>query len=270
MTKSSINIQPVKANSERHNKREQKLSYVREDLSHRNESYQVDSIANRVKFVKENCIKLTKRTMQAKATPIREGVLIIEENTTIQDIRRLAEVLEKEFGIKTIQAYTHKDEGHYDNEKKWKPNYHAHMVFDWTDHQTGKSIKLNKQDMVKVQSVVADTLGLERGQSSDVKHLNAIAFKIEAEAKRLKEVHGLDISELKKETAKIKQERDIHKFDLNYIKSKKEKELQGLKEIGEEKNKLTNDYNVLVNKRNELIKKIEQEQNQNQNRGFRR
>ena len=40
----------------------------------------------------------------------------------VDDLKKLAEELEKKFKIKTIQAYTHKDEGHYDEEKNWKPN----------------------------------------------------------------------------------------------------------------------------------------------------
>ena len=87
--------------------------------------------------------------------------------------------------------HTHKDEGAdvWDgNKEAWKPNYHAHMVFDWTQ-EDGRSIKLNKQDMVQMQTILAECLGMERGVSSDAKHLSAIQYKnhIEAEkAARLK------------------------------------------------------------------------------------
>lgn len=62
------------------------------------------------------------------------------------------------------------------------------MVFDWTQ-EDGRSIKLNKQDMVQMQTILAECLGMERGVSSDAKHLSAIQYKnhIEAEkAARLK------------------------------------------------------------------------------------
>lgn len=262
MTKSSIHIIPVKSGSEKHNNRQQELSYVRKDLSHLNESFYLTSIHDRTKFLKENCKKLTARTMQDKATPIKEGVLIIEENTNIEDLRRLANELEKSFGIKTIQAYTHKDEGHWDG-ALWKPNYHAHMVFDWTDHTTGKSLKLNKQDMAALQTLVADTLGLERGQSSEVKHLTAIAYKIEAEAKRLKQIYGLDLQELKNQQKNLKDETQLQQINLDYIKSKSEKELALLQE---DKEDLLNKYNQLVQQYTELNKELSQKKNQ----GFRR
>jgi hypothetical protein len=184
MAKSSIHIQPVKAGSERHNRREQKLDYVRNDLSYKNESFSTSDISERLKFVTENYKQKTGQKMQAKATPIREGVLLISENHTIEDLKKLGQKLEQRFGIKTIQAYTHKDEGHYDKiTEVWKPNLHAHMVFDWTDHETGKSLKLDKQDISELQTIVAEELGLERGISSDVKHLNAIQYK-EEQAKK--------------------------------------------------------------------------------------
>ena len=83
--------------------------------------------------------------MQAKATPIREAVLLIKENHSVADLKNLGDQLQERFGIKTIQAYCHKDEGHYDKKtNEWKPNLHGHMVFDWTDHNTGKSIKLDQ------------------------------------------------------------------------------------------------------------------------------
>lgn len=262
MTKSSIHILPVKSGSERHNNRQQELSYVRKDLSHLNESFSLTSIHERTKFLKENCKKLTRRAMQDKATPIREGVLIIEETTGIEQLKTLAHELEKNFGIKTIQAYTHKDEGHWDGDQ-WKPNYHAHMVFDWTDHATGKSLKLNKQDMAALQTLVADTLGLERGQSSEVKHLTAIAYKIEAEAKRLKQIYGLDLQELKNQQKNLKDETQLQQINLDYIKSKSEKELALLQE---DKEDLLNKYNQLVQQYTELNKELSQKKNQ----GFRR
>lgn len=262
MVKSSIHILPVKSGSERHNNREQELNYVRKDLSYLNESYRLTSIYDRTKFVKENCKNLTGRSMQDKATPIREGVLIIEETTGIDDLMKLASELETQFGIKTIQAYTHKDEGHWDG-PEWKPNYHAHMVFDWTDHSTGKSLKLNKQDMAALQTVVAKSLGLERGQSSEVKHLTSIAFKIEVEAKRLEQVYGLDLGALQVEQKKLKDETELHQLNLSYIKSKSEKELAVLQ--GDKADLLT-EYNQLVQQYTELNKQVIQKKNQ----GFKR
>ncbi len=192
MGKSSIHVNPVKAGSEQHNEREKKLTYVREDLSHLNTSFKLETIAQAKAAAAAVCKEKTGRAMQAKATPIREGVLLIEERHTAEDLRKLGQVIEERFRIRTIQGYAHKDEGHYDQAtSKWKPNYHGHMVFDWTDHSTGKSIKMSRDDMAELQTIVADELGLERGQSSSVRHLNAVQFKRQREEQNLVKTYEL-------------------------------------------------------------------------------
>ena len=192
MGKSSIHVLPVKAGSEQHNRREKKLSYVREDLSHLNTSFKLESIAQAKAAAAAVCKEKTGRTMQAKATPIREGVLLIEERHTAEDLRKVGQAIEERFGIRTIQGYAHKDEGHYDQAtSEWKPNHHGHLVFDWTDHSTGKSIKMSRDDMAELQTIVADQLGLERGLSSSIRHLNAIQFKRQQEEQNLVKTYEL-------------------------------------------------------------------------------
>ena len=192
MGKSSIHIRPVTSGSERHNNRERKLNYVREDLQHLNSSFKVQGIAETRKFIEENVKEKTGRKMQAKATPIREGVLLIDEKHTADDLKKLAGKIEERFGIKTIQGYCHKDEGHYDKvTNEWKSNYHAHMVFDWTDHSSGKSIKMSREDMSELQTIVAEELGLERGQKSTKKHIEATRYKAIKEEQDLEKVYGV-------------------------------------------------------------------------------
>ena len=190
MAKTSINIQPVKGGSEEHNQRSKELDYVRPELSNKNESWISESISDRLEFIKQNTKEKTGRAMQKKATPIREGVVVISEKTTLQDLHLFAKKAEEKFGIKAFQIYTHKDEGHFKDQdkKEWKPNLHAHIVFDWTDHSTGKSIKLNRQDMAQLQTLLAESLGMERGISSDKVHLEAQQFKNEVEIKRLESI----------------------------------------------------------------------------------
>lgn len=185
MKQTSINIQPVKAGSEQHNKREKELDYVRPELSHLNRYWESDTQACRLEKIKATYMAHTGQKMQAKATPIREAVVVINEHVSMLNLQALAYKLQDRFGIECFQIAIHKDEG-YMNAKKWTPNLHAHLVFDWTNPQTGKSIKLNRNDMVEMQTITAEVLSMERGKSSDKKHLNAIQFKAEAEQKRLK------------------------------------------------------------------------------------
>lgn len=192
MSKTSIHIEPCKiGSSEQHNQRLKHLDYVRPDLSVKNESWVgVADLPAHLNDLKTLVKDKTGRKMQAKATPIREGVIVIKEDTTITQLRGIADAIEQRWGIETLQIYTHKDEGHIDSGGEWKPNLHAHIVFDWIDKSTGKSIKLSKQDMAEMQTMVADCLQMVRGESSDIKHLGAIQYKTQAEAQRLQTLKG--------------------------------------------------------------------------------
>ena len=115
----------------------------------------------------------------AGCSPIREGVLLIKGDTTMADLLRLCDKYLQRWGITPLQIFMHKDEGHWlsgepdadDKESfkigdRWfKPNYHAHIVFDWMNHETGKSYKLNDNDMMEMQTLASEILLMERGQS---------------------------------------------------------------------------------------------------------
>ena len=217
---SCINIQPVKGGSEEHNRRLKTLDYVRPDLPHL--YWQSDTQAERLATIKDRYTAMTGQRMQAKATPIREGFVKLSERHTMEDLHRLADALHAQFGIKTFQIAMHLDEGHWDEledgerpqdykesrvvdgaRQYWKPNRHAHLVFDWTDDKTGKSIKLNAKAMSRMQTLVADVLGMERGVSSDKDHLTAMQWKNQEQAKAnarlMAKAHDLDAAIAAKE-----------------------------------------------------------------------
>jgi hypothetical protein len=178
--------------------------------------------------------------LQEKTALVREGVLLVENHHTIDDLKKLGEKLEQTFGIKTLQIYIHKDEGHT-IDGQWKPNLHAHMVFDWQNKDTGRSIKLNRQQMSQMQTITAESLGMERGVPSDVKHLNAVQFKVQAEEQRLIQAHGLDnsLEKLRKEAERrellekenkaleakieaLKVESGLQKMNIEFLKEKEQ------------------------------------------------
>ena len=78
-------------------------------------------------------------------------------------------------------------------ERWFKPNYHAHIVFDWMNHDTGKSRKLNDEDMTEMQSLASDILLMERGQSKAVtgkEHLERNDFIIEKQKAELQRIEA--------------------------------------------------------------------------------
>ena len=56
--------------SEVHNKREKELDYARQDLSHLNESEIIETISDRLSFVKKTYKEVTGQKLQSSAAPI--------------------------------------------------------------------------------------------------------------------------------------------------------------------------------------------------------
>lgn len=242
--KTSINFKAVKSDSETHNFRKKIFDYIRKDLTPKNEYWQEQKIADRLQKIETYCKEKSGRKLQKNAMPIREAVVVIKENTTMQDLHNLSKKLEEELKIRIFQIAIHKDEGHYDKDtKEWKPNYHAHLVADWQDLQTGKTLKHQSFHYSKMQDITAECLGMERGISKNgTQRLEAVEFKIkkiEEEIKILEERKNNLQSEIdsKKEMEFIVKETDFLGFQRiksgktieNYQKALKSNNLRLLK-----------------------------------------
>ena len=164
----------------------------------------------------------------AGCSPIREGVLLVRSDTTLADVRKFGEECQRLWGITPLQIFLHKDEGHWLNgqpeakdresfkvgDRWFKPNYHAHIVFDWMNHETGKSRKLNDDDMMQMQTLASDILLMERGQSEAVtgkEHLDRNDFIIE---KQKAELQRMDAAKRHKE-----EQIDLAEQELRQVKS---------------------------------------------------
>ena len=244
----SIHIKPCNiAQSEEHNRRDEEYLkalnpakiYIRKDLTYQNTTYvppdlkgtslqeYYDSLKAMVKVktgraMQEKDVEYTDKNGRTRvrkgSSPLREGVAIIMENTTMGDLKRFTNAVEKRWGIRAVQIHIHRDEGHYEDsepKKTWKPNYHAHIVWDWMDHDTGKSHKLGEADMSEMQDMLAEMLNMQRGQKKSetgLDHLERNDFirrKQEEDKKRIED-----------EKRKIESEKDIAKSELSHIESK--------------------------------------------------
>ena len=222
--KASDHVKPCNIEqSERHNRRDAdyiaslnpRTLYVRTELSHNNESYVVPdlkgvTLQQHYDAIKAMVKQKTGRAMQEKkvtvigkngkpkerngSSPIREGVVNIKPDTTMSDLLKYTEKVCQRWGVRAIQIHIHKDEGHYtnpDDPSTWQPNLHAHIIWDWMNHETGKSFKLGKKDMEELQDMAAETLEMERGKR-----------KSETGAEHL-ERNDYILSEQKKQSAKL-------------------------------------------------------------------
>ncbi len=255
--KASVHVKPCNiAQSERHNRRDAeyiksldpKKLYVRLDLSKYNASYVAPemegvTLQQHLESIRVMVKQKTGRSMQEKdveytdkngkvrvrkgCSPIRECVVVINEDTRLKALLRFTRMVETRWGIKTLQVHLHRDEGHYEipgDDSTWKPNYHAHIIWDWMDHTTGKSIKLDADDMSAMQDMVAEALNMERGvkkSETGLDHLERNDFILQKQEKEKKRLEA--------EKRKIQSERDIAKNQARQAteeKTKAEKKAQ--------------------------------------------
>ena len=282
--KASVHVKPCNTGqSELHNRRDpeyiKKLNpkklYVRLDLTKHNASYvapemegvtldqYLDSIRVMVK-------QKTGRAMQEKeikypgkggkiitrqgASPIRECVVVTEKDTRLKDLLRFTKEVEKKWGITALQVHLHRDEGHYEipgNDSTWKPNYHAHIIWDWMDHSTGKSIKLDADDMSAMQDMVAEALNMERGQKkaeTGLDHLERNDFILQ---KQEKEKKRLEEEKRKAQSEKAKAENKAHEAKDEAKKAVEAKD-EAEKKTQEAKTALTSAESKITEKQTEI------------------
>ena len=243
--KTSINIKPCNIGSSGpHNRRtaeylaniRKEKIYIRTDLMAKNEAWVSPelgdtSLAERNRQIAAMVKEKTGRAMQTKdrekvnkktgkvtivrgSTPIKEGVVVIKEDTTMEQLRHFCEVCRQRWGITPLQVFIHRDEGHYaipGDTATWKPNLHAHIVWDWMNHDTGKSCKLNVKDMSEMQTVLAECLEMERGTS-----------KAETGKEHLERTDFI-LAKLKQEAEQAQAERDAAVREADKAKTEQEK-----------------------------------------------
>ena len=243
--KTSINFKAAKSDSEIHNFRKKSFDYIRKDLTPKNEYWMEQKIADRLLKIEAYCKEKSGRKLQKNAMPIREAVVVIKENTTMQDLHNLSKRLEEELKIRIFQIAIHKDEGHFDKEtKEWKPNYHAHLVADWQDLETGKTLKHQSYHYSKMQDLAAECLEMERGISGSLTRLEAVEFKIKKKEEDLKILEER-YQEMQQEMESKKSEELIVKESdfLGFQKIKTDKTIENYKKALK-----TNSIQLLKNK----------------------
>lgn len=279
--KTSINIKPCNVRSSGpHNRRtaeylaniRKEKIYLRTDLIAKNEEWVAPelgktSLEERNRQIAAMVKEKTGRAMQTKdrekvnkktgkvtivrgSTPIKEGVVVIKEDTTMKQLQHFCEMCKERWGITPLQIFIHRDEGHYVNPGEaatWKPNLHAHIVWDWMNHDTGKSCKLNGKDMGDMQTLLAECLEMERGTSKEItgkKHLERTDYII---------------AKQKQKAERAKAERDVALREADKAKAEQEK----LKAGNEEKERRSAELDSEIADKEERARKADRENTDN-------
>ena len=216
MAKSSINILKNCAGFSHNDRSEKKqpeyflpVEFRKENEFDRN-GIEAEKLLNEyIKEAKENYKKETGQKFQGRVLNF-EAVVNLNQNHTMEDLKKLNENIEKEFGFRAVQTAIHRDEGHI---KDGRPiyNYHAHIVFCNLD-KNGKTLLKNmtKSDLSKLQDLVSDNLQMERGKpakETGAKHKHHTVYRAEKEKENLENEN----KSLKMELVKAKELQELNK-----------------------------------------------------------
>jgi len=173
------------------------------------------------KLLKERIEKYVQRTgrkLQKKTQTLLSVIVNIKEDTTTEELEKLAKKFEEEFGATPIQIAIHRDEGHINEAGEKVINHHAHIMLMGLD-KNGFSVKrkIKTRHLRAMQDWAAEVLQMERGRSAREtkrKRLDTYQYK---EAMKIK---NAEVVELKKKL--IEKENEVEELKI----SKKELEKQ--------------------------------------------
>ena len=216
MAKSSINILKNCAGFSHNDRSEKKqpeyflpVEFRKENEFDRNGIEAQKLLDTYIKEAKENYKKETGQKFQGRVLNF-EAVVNLNQNHTMEDLKKLNENIEKEFKFRAVQTAIHRDEGHI---KDGRPiyNYHAHIVFCNLD-KNGKTLLKNmtKSDLSKLQDLVSDNLQMERGKpakETGAKHKHHTVYRAEKEKEHLENEN----KSLKMELVKAKELQELNK-----------------------------------------------------------
>lgn len=163
--------------------------------------------------------------------PIREMVVVIKPNTKLSEFDKVKDWF-AHLGITVMSSAVHFDEGHVKETGAWRCNNHAHMVLDCFDWTTGKTIKLGKPELRELQTVLADALGMERGEIKEItgkEHLDVVEQRLASAEKEAAKAEERLANAIEKEQQLAQKKNDgvISRIFRSSDKDKRIAELEG-------------------------------------------
>jgi len=267
---SSIHIQPTHIGEFFHNSREKE---TKNSIGDKAQNYCDRKAFEAIEIYKKDLEEKTKlyyekhkRRLPKNTKTLFSAIVNLKEDSTIEDVKKVAKYLEEKLRVKIYQISIHEDEGHFEKDKFIK-NRHAHIIFSGLDSnaQAIKRNKLNIHFLRQLQTDIANILKMERGKNRAIgerKRLNTYEYK---KAQKIteniikqkdKKIEMLKISkkELEKQISELRKEMiNINKQFEEHEKLFSKKDYQSLSEI--KKQLKSKDLNI--NDIYELFKEFE-------------
>lgn len=202
----SSHTDAAKANCLAHNRREGNVpSYVNTHLSETNRTIYEDaairgrkSIVPLVKAAERDYTQKTGQKCQKSFAPFRESCLVVKPGVTDKQLMDFKEQAEKLTGWKCIGIWLHQDEGHahskyIEGDENFAINYHAHVLWDCINHDSGKAIRADRTKLSRMQDILANAVGMERGNKAAEtgrKHRSTMDQRIFAQEQRIEQLQN--------------------------------------------------------------------------------
>ena len=278
--------------ADRHNRREKMLEHPRPELQPQEKSKWIWEAKDKLSIAqmkaqaarefaakpvtvhrKNGTVYVKHLTMPKNAEPVKEAVVVIKEDTDIEDVKRWAFDCQQKYGIRPVGVYLHLDEGHWaeldqkqgqteemyrrtdgqewkrlndrGNWEYWKPNLHAHVVFDWFNHDTGRLINLDPEVMRKMEDDLAIILQMERGTPSGKRGLDANAYKAKMEAERLARILRDQATEIRHQSKKLQALHTMRNNLIQDIHDKQAKDVELANNLATRNQQITETANRL-------------------------
>lgn len=248
---SSINFQKAKAHSYDHNFRKDLPNYLLQEQDRKENFYWQNSKEPKEIFNDEMKILDEKKSKGKRASFENshwEAVLNLNSNHSLDDVKKVAEHIEKKFNITCSTIAVHRDEGHYplkkDGTKSDKAvyNYHAHINFITVKNgkQMWRRELITPSKLRELQTEVAELLGMQRGEDKRETKRERLEHKQYKQEIQKQEKLKIELENTKAElTAEILSKKELKE---QFETFRKENAGQGFakeffRELGDEKKK---------------------------------
>lgn len=221
--KSSINFKPSKDHQVFHNTTIRPNYAIGGELEYDLKGYPARDLKNKII---SQAIENYNKNKAPKAPKFKaknyewSAVVNIKPETTMDDLKKLAEHLNKKYGFQCYQITTHRDEGHINDDGEKEINHHAHLELITLDKETGKQRwNFTPKKLRELQTEVAEILQMERGIDKRISGAKRIEPRVYAE---MKEKERANQKALKNELNSVKKE--LKALSANAIRKRVEQE----------------------------------------------